>query len=372
MIRHFTKPVRAAIQATVCSLFIAGCWDEPNIKIGYIGALSARSSDISQESRNAIQLAIAELNADGGINGRQLELIIKDNKGDGDIAGNNVRELAKEQVEAIIGPNLSSIAGGMLAAINETNVVTISPTVSSLFFAGKDDHFFRMNSTTRQNAGAYADYYFGAGGRRVAAAFDAQNKLFTESWLKEFRAAFEKLGGTLVATNSFDAKHSEAYADVVKPLLAAEPDAVLLVANGVDTAQLAQQIRKTGSNVELMAAEWAASEQLIELGGKAIEGIVILQTYDRYSKEPHYIRFRDAYEARFKKSPGYASLAAYDASTILFSALKKRQEGEALKDVLLKLEPQKGLQQQLIFDEFGDSVRKKFFVSVKNGDYVVE
>ncbi|NQW00098.1 MAG: ABC transporter substrate-binding protein [Rhodospirillales bacterium] len=372
MIINLLNTIRATALPVVLSILLTACGDSAPIKIGFIGGLTARSSDISQASRNAVQLAIAEVNAKGGINGRMLELVVRDNNGDPATAQKNVQELAGEGVEAIIGPNLSSIAEAMLPAIIETNVVTISPTVSSLFFAGKDDPFFRMNSTTRQNAGAYAAYHYSKGGRRVTAAFDAQNRLFSESWLKEFQAAFEKLGGELINATSFDATSTTGYSGVVAPLLSSSPDAMLLVANGVDTAQLAQQIRKTGSKVKLMAAEWAASEELIQLGGRAIEGLTILQTYDRYSKEAHYTGFHDAYQKRFKKTPGYASLAAYDATTMLFAALQQRREGETLKQALLNLGPKKGLQQVLEFDDFGDSNRKQFFVSVKNGEFVVE
>ena len=150
-----------------------------------------------------------------------------------------------------------------------------------------------MNSSTRQNAGAYAANHYAKGGRRVSAAFGIQNRLFTESWLKEFQTAFEALGGAVVATAPYDAKGADGYAAVVAPLLAVNPDAILLVSNGVDTAQIAQQFRKAGSNIKLIAAEWAASEQLIELGGKAVEGVTILQTYDRDSVVPAYTQFRD-------------------------------------------------------------------------------
>jgi branched-chain amino acid transport system substrate-binding protein len=366
------KSAGVALLLAAFALLLTGCEEEPPIRIGFIGGLTGRSADIGQASRNAVQMAIEEINEKGGVNGRKLELLIRDDKNSPETAGKRVRELATEGVTAIIGPNLSSIAGGMLPAVNETQIITISPTVSSLFFVGKDDPFFRMNSNTRQNARAYAAHHIEKGGKRVSAAFGLQNRLFTESWLEEFRKAFEALGGRVVAAAPYDAKSPKGYASVVESLLSAAPDAILLVSNGVDTALLAQQIRKTGSDVHLIAAEWAAPEQLIELGGKAVEGITILQTYDRDSAEPHFAAFRNAYFEHFAANPGYASIAAYDAVTVLIAALEQQDGGRSLKEILVNLPPLKGLQQDLAFDEFGDGVRKKFFVTVKNGDFVGE
>lgn len=371
----FTKKltiVGSILVITISGFLISACGEQSPIKIGFIGGLTGRSADISQASRNAVQMAIEEVNKHGGINGRSVDLLVRDNEGNADTAAQKVGELVKAGVDAIIGPNLSSIAGGMLPVLNELEVVTISPTVSSLKLAGKDDSFFRINSNTRQNAGAYAAYHHANGGRRVAAALDGNNRLFTESWFKEFTAAFEKLGGEVVATEMYAPKMSGGYSAVVAPLLSADPDAIVMVSNGVDTAQLAQQIRKVNNNVKLIAAEWAASEQLIELGGKAVEGLVILQTYDRNDQSEHYRRFATAYQQRFKSSPGYSSVAAYDAATVLFAALAKRSEGQSLKSLLLSQGPVKGLQQDIIFDAFGDSSRRQVFVAVKNGGFVVE
>lgn len=358
--------------AVVSMLALAGCEDPAPIKIGFVGGLSGRSADVSQASRNAVQMAIDEANADGGIHGRMLEFVVKDNEGNPETAGQNVRDLAAEGVAAIVGPNLSSTAGGMLPAINETGVVTVSPTASSMVLAGLDDPMFRMNSTTGQNASAYAKHHYDNGGRRVTAAFDLRNRSFSESWLQEFTTAFAALGGEVIGSAPFDAEAASGYAAIVPTLLAGDPDAILLVSNGVDTAQIAQQVRKVGSDLPLIAAEWAATEQLIELGGKSVEGLVILQTYDRDNTDPNYVRFRDAYQDRFKSMPGYSSIAGYDAAQVLIAALRNQKDGQSLKQTLLTQGPVQGLQQELVFDATGDSTRKQVFVQIRNGKFVVK
>jgi len=369
-----SEPCRAVIAALAGLLVLAGCDANDPIKIGFIGGLSGRSTDIGLASRNAVQMAVEDINRSGGLDGRTVELLVQDDADEPDVAAQAVRDLVAEGVVAIVGPNNSSIAAGMLPAINELRAVTISPTASSLVLADIDDFLFRINWTTRDNAQIYAKHYAGSGIRRVSAAIDAHNSVFSESWLKQFREHFERHGGTVVATDRFDARKPRGYSDTARALMESEPQAVLMVANSVDTAQLAQQIRKLDSDVVLIAAEWAASERLLQLGGAAIEGLELVQSYNRHDLSDPYQTFLKQYRERFNQEPGYSSIAAYDAATMLFAGLAESdgQGGKALKRALLKLAPQPGLQQSLKFNEYGDARRQAFFMVVRDGRFVAQ
>ena len=355
------------------ALFILAACDDPEpIRIGFIGGLTGRSADIGEASRNAVQLAVQEVNAAGGVDGRPVELLVRDDANDPAVAGEAVRDLHAEGVAAIIGPNISAIAGGMVPVLNELEVVTISPTVSSLAFAALDDYFFRINSTTRQNAQAYAEHYAELGYRRIAAAIDDNNRIFSESWLQEFTDSFETIGGELVGFEVFDSTKNDSYAQTASALIEMNAEALMLIANSVDTAQLAQQIRKLNADILLIAAEWAASERLIALGGATIEGLELVQSYNRDDGSERYVAFREAYRSQFQQEPGYASLAAYDAATVLFRALAQSGSADNLKQVLLNLGEVQGLQQMVAFDRYGDAQRRAFFVAVRDGKFVLK
>lgn len=348
---------------------LTACGDPAPIRIGFIGGLSGRSADTGEASRNAVQLAVDDANRSGGIAGRRVELLVRDDADDPATAAQAVRDLSAAGVAAIIGPNNSSIAAGMLPVLNELKVVTISPTVSSLAFAGLDDHLFRINWTTRDNARIYARHYIERGILRMAAATDANNAVFSESWLREFRAAYEPAGGRIVAHERFDANGARGYSQTMATLLASGPEALLLIANSVDAAQLAHQIRKSDREVLMIAAEWAASERLLMLGGDAIEGLELVQSYDRTDGSEGYRRFREAYTANFQQEPGFSSVAAHDAATVLFRALALKGTRGSLKETLLGLDATPGLQQAVQFDRHGDAQRQAFFVTVRAGRF---
>jgi branched-chain amino acid transport system substrate-binding protein len=370
--RRGARPSRAAFAglAFATALSLLSCGEPEPVRIGFVGGLSGRSADVGEASRNAVQLALEEANAAGGIGGRRIELLVRDDRGDPAAAAAAVRDLHAAGAVAIVGPNISAIAAGMLPELDRLRIVAVSPTVSSLAFAGRDDHLFRINWTTRDNARIYAERYAGLGLKRVAAAIDANNLVFSQSWLDEFAAPFAERGGTVAAAELFDAGQEHGYADTVRRLLSKRPDAILLIANGVDTAQLTQQVRKIDGGIRLIAAEWAASERLIFLGGSAVEGLEMVQSYDRNDTSERFSRFRNAYADRFSQEPGYASVAGYDAATALLAALAARTGGQTVKDALLALAPVQGLQQTVAFDRFGDArSRRSFFVVVREGKF---
>lgn len=349
---------------------LAACGDPQPIKVGIIVGLTGRSADLGEASRNAVQLAADEVNQSGGINGRPISLIALDDEGRPEAAATAVRKAHEEGVAAIIGPNLSSTAAAMLPEINRLEIVTISPTASSLDFVDLDDYLFRINWSTRENATIYAKHYYDLGIRNVAAAIDANNRTFSESWLNEFKAAFAALGDVTVKADMFDANSDQGYSSTARKLVEPDPDAILLIANSVDTAQITQQIRKIDKQTLIVAAEWAASERFLHLGGKAIEGIEVVQSYDRNNQSKRYLDFKNAYLKRFQRLPGYASVASYDAAVMLFAALRNDDDPKALKKNLIDLPVIEGLQQPLKFNKYGDAERRAFFVTVRDGSFV--
>jgi len=360
---------KLALLASLTILF--GCGDPDPIRIGFIAGLEGRASDLGISSRNAVQMGVDEVNAAGGINGRQIDLLIRDDTRSREGGEEAARALVKENVAAIIGPILSIVASGVVPIINEAEVVTISPTVVSESFVGKDDYFFRLNSSSTQTAADYAKIYSQAGYRNIAAATDAHNAVFTKHWLQLFSVEFAKHGGSISSEMPFDTAKETGVRQVVLSLLQTKPQAILILANGIDTAQLAQQIRKIDGRIQLLATSWAASDTLITLGGRAVEKMLLADTYDRNDEGELYVKFRDAFQGKFKTAITHSSVASYDAAMTLFAALRASNGagGADLKAALLNSVGFPGLQQRNVFDQFGDSGRTSTTVIVRDGHF---
>jgi branched-chain amino acid transport system substrate-binding protein len=281
-----------------------------------------------------------------------------------------MRRLLGQGVVAIVGPMTSSIAMAVLPQANEARRVLLSPTATTNALTGKDDHFLRVTAATRSNAKTSADYHFdGKGLRRMTAIYDTRNRAFTEDWLAVYREAFAARGGEVIAAIEFASSDDLHFAVLARRILATRPDGILLLANSVDAALLLQQIRMLAPEIVVSGSEWAATERLIELAGKAAEGFLTAQFYEREHRNPAYVAFRQAYLGRYGVEPGFAGTHAFDAANLLFDALERRPEPASLKDTLLSGKFA-GVQSEIVFDAFGDVARPTFITTVSGGRFV--
>jgi branched-chain amino acid transport system substrate-binding protein len=349
---------------------VASCKDRTPVKIGFVGGISGRVADLGVGGRNGATLAIEQRNAAGGINGRSIELVVRDDEQDPEVAKRVVAELIREKVELIIGPMTSSMAMAMMPQIQASKTLLLSPTVTTVDLKGKDDHFFRVISDTADYAGKSARYQFEKLGYRTARAiYDVGNKSYTESWYKDFQSVFEGLGGRMHRPVTYTSSSDAAFLPLVQELLATSPDLVLVIANTVDAALICQQVRKLNTTVAIAIAEWGATERLIELGGRATEGVIISQFLNHNDTSASYRDFRTAYRKRFSQEPGFAGLAGYDATQVALAGLAHRTPGGNIKDAILAKRTFTGVQQIISIDQYGDADRKTFITRINNGAY---
>lgn len=362
---------RLAVATFVLACLLTACSRKEPVKIGMMAGMSGRVADLGTAGRNGVMLAIEERNAAGGLNGHPVELLVRDDEQNPDIARKGIEELLANRVEAIIGPMTSSVAAAILPRINASDTILLSPTVTSSSLTGKDDNFFRVCGDTRAYAEKSADFQYRTLNRRsVAAVYDLDNRAYSEVWLNEFAARFGKHGGKVVKTYGFHSGATPAFQGPLRQVLAAKPDLVLVITNSVDAAVICQQIRKLAPRQAIALSEWPSTERFVELAGAAAEGAHVSQFFNRESAHPRYRAFRDAYRARFGgQEPGFAALAGYDAAKVVLEALEKRGRGETVKQVLLRIGRFSGVQQEFTIDRFGDADRPTYLAVVRDGSY---
>ena len=344
-----------SISIILSLIAFSGCESKKPISIGFIAGISGRGADIGIAARDAAQLAVAQCNEQGGIHGRQVKLIIKDDRQNADVAVHAVQELFDADVAAIVGPMNSAIAMAIVPKLNEARVVAVAGTVTTPDLSGLDDFFFRVSVTAREQALRCAQYMIDSGQmRRVSVVFDADNRSLSESWVAVFKKKFTTGGGDILKVVEFAAGGNRSFSEITDDLLAVDPDGILIIANPMDSGMLCQQIRKSNPTIKITLSNWAATQRLIELGGKAVEGITIPIVFDWDSISPPYLQFRKIYFERFKRDPGYPGFYAYNAVQVVLTALDARQKGQSIKETLLSIGEFSGLQGKISFDAYGD------------------
>ncbi len=350
---------------------LGACNTEPPLHLGFIGSLPQRASDQGVAGRNGAMLAIEQRNQAAGVRGRPVRLTVEDDGKDAGRATEAFARLREAGVQAVVGPFTSDMAAVLVPLADAAGLVMLSPTVTSLDFYGKDDYLFRLHRTTRDNAGDCARLLVRRNQRRVVVAYDLSNRRYSTSWLAEFSQTLRTLGGEVLLAEPMQALAESGSRPLVQRLLDSEPDALLFIAPDFEVARLARLARARSPGIALAAAEWAATDALLELGGASVEGLLVLHAYDRDDASPHYQAFDEAYRRRFQRPPGPSSVAGFDAATVLCEAAERRRPGHSMKQALIEAGPFDGLQQRIVFDRYGDTNRRVVFTEVRAGRYVV-
>ncbi len=351
-------------------VFLQGCGDSKPLKIGFIGGTSGRVADLGVAGRNGVILAIEERNDAGGIKGKKIELILKDDKQEAGLSKKAAEELVAAGVVAILGPMTSSMAMEVVPVSNQSEILTMGTTVTTNQLTGKDDYFFRTLSPTLDHASETAKYlYEYKKTKKVTAAYDLKNKAYTEGWLRDFSVSLEQMGGTVAKSISFSSSNQVKFENIARDLVAVNPDTVVLIVNSVDAALLAKQIRAINPEIQLVTAEWAGTEGLIELGGRHVEHTVVPQYFDRNNQSEEYQTFYNTYLERFGHPPGFPGLISYNAANVVLNALSDKQSGENLKQTILRIRQFSGMQGDILFDRFGDSKSKTYLTEIIDGQF---
>lgn len=344
---------------------------EDPLKLGFVGPLSGHWADLGVAGRNGALLAIEKINASGGIKGRMLELVVRDDRNDPVTVKAVDNELIKSGVAAIIGHMTSSAAETALPIINKARIVMLSPTVSSTDFNGIDDYFLRINPANQGVARKLSELIAtGTPIRRVAAICDLSNRSNTESYLTGFRTDFENRGGKVVSVTTFNHPGEPHFFELAAKLLQQKPEGILILASALDTALLAQQIRKQDKMVPLFTTGWSASEDLISNGGSAVEGIRFFQTFNQNDTGTAYTVFKESYRKRFGVMPSFAALNAYECILVIAEAVAVNDDLSRLKETIIAKGGFKGVQATFVIDRYGDTVRKPFLMTIKDGRFV--
>ena len=149
------KRRQTVILLLIVTAVLSGCRDEV-VNIGFISGLSGGNADLGEAGRNGAMIAVEEINASGGIHGKTVNLVIRDDGNTYDQAVKSAGELVDEKVVMIIGPFSTFMTEAVHSVTEPAKLLTLTPTASAMQITGKDDYLFKLNSSTRDNAGAYA------------------------------------------------------------------------------------------------------------------------------------------------------------------------------------------------------------------------
>lgn len=351
------------------ALVLPGCRSKKPLYLGYAGPLTGKFADLGVAGRDGVMLAVEEINAGGGINGRKIELLAKDDAHDPQQAQRVDQELVDAGAVAVIGHMTSAMSVAGLPVVNRAHLVMLSPTTSSNDLTGIDDYFLRVyppSSHVARLLSAHAIEKLGI--RSISVAYDISNEAHALGWYKYFSESYQRLGGRITQELPFEGGKAD-FSRMAGQIKAGGAQGIFIIAGAMDTAMICQHLRRSGSGVPVIVSEWSTTDDLLRQGGAAVEGVTFFQTFDRNSDRPAYAAYRKSYRERFRRDPTFASVHAYDSAKLIFAALARDSNPKKLKQTILSMGNFNGLQDQIMIDKYGDPKRKPFLMVVKNGSF---
>ncbi len=347
-------------------LLLGACQREP-IKVGGAFGLSGRHYDLGISGRDGATLAVEELNAAGGPGGRKIELLVVDDQQDPEAARRAVRSLVDQGVVAIVGHMTSAMTEASLPVANQAHVLLVSPTSSAMKFHGLDDWLVTLFPSTRRSADLLIDRITRVDKvRRLAVVYDLSNLAYTQSWYDRVQEVLTA-AGSAVHPVTFTSGAEPSLGEVAGRALAGRPDAVLVIANAFDSASICQQLRKRDAAVRLYGTDWGFTHDAIAHGGRALEGAIFTLKVDMENRTPKFVRFKEAYRARFSRAPDFAAVFSYEAILLLAEGLRRDATREGVRRAILGLGTFHGLQEDFHVDATGDVDRPQLLMTIRDG-----
>ncbi len=325
------KAIAFLLVAFVClaGVMAGGAGESDTYKIGFIGPLTGDNANYGIRCSNAARLAIDEINAEGGINGKMLTLIAEDSEGTVDRALSSYEKLAyTDNVVAIIGPVFTSPALAVAQRCQEDGIVMISPSATHKDVTAQPatnpdglNYVFRTVPSDALQSEVAGHYFYEVLGYRKLASLYAMND-YSQGLAVGMKETFEALGGEVVAEETCMVGDKD-FRTQLTNIREAGPEAVYIPNYTVEDALILEQASQLGVNVPFLSSDGFSDPEIYNLAPDFTDGVVYVGPAQAEASTI-LADFQAAYAAAYNgDSPDSFATNSYDATYILRDAIER-------------------------------------------------
>ncbi|MBI5793203.1 MAG: ABC transporter substrate-binding protein [Rhodocyclales bacterium] len=356
------------------------------VKIGVIASSTGAIPFVGIPQKNAVALLPAK------IGDLTVEYLVFDDASDPTQSVQLTKKLLGEsKIDALIGPSGSGNAMGVLGFMAEAQTPMLAPVGTAAVVLPMDDKK-RWVFKTHPNDDVISEGLVAAMAKRgvKSVAFIGRNDPYGENWYKTFAPMAEKAGIKIVANERYGPKDTTALAQALK-MVAAKPDAMMVAGVGAAPAMPHAQIADAGYKGPIFQTHGAASGSFLQIGGKKVEGALMLgplvvvpdEIPDSAPSKAVTLEMIKGYEKAFGAKPPIFAAGTYDAGLLLVRAIpiaaKKGKPGTqefrtALRDALEETKDLKASQGPINMspkDHSGYDLRGQVMITVKDGKFAL-
>lgn len=373
------KSLKTLVAVVLSTMTLAACSSgtaaSSTVKLGLNYELSGDVSTYGAGLVQGIEMAVAEINAAGGVLGKQIELVKADNKSQTDEAANVSARLAtRDKVVAILGPATSGNVKAALPAAQENKVPLISASATAydvtLDSNGKvREYVFKTCFSDSFQGVTMANFAFNELKFTKAAILRDNTSDYSKGLTKSFTETFTKLGGFIVGEQAYQAKDSD-FKTLLTSIKAANPEVLFVPGYYEEVGLIIKQARELGLNVPVLGADGFDSPKLLEIAGaQALENVYYSNHYTSSDTTPEVVKFKEAFNKKNGKDPDAFNALGYDMAYMVADAIKRAGAADPvkLKDALAATKDFKGITGNLTMDAFHNPIKAVTILKVENG-----
>ncbi len=342
------------------------------IKLGVAGAHSGDLASYGLPTVKAAELVVKEINAKGGVLGRQVELLVEDDVCKPELATNTATKLVSQNVNAVIGHICSGATKAALGIYKDAKLVVISPSATNpdLTQSGQYPNFYRTIAS--DDAQARMEVEFAIGKLKVKKIAVLHDKGDYGKGLAEYAKKFieESKKATVVLFEGITPGAVD-YSAVVQKIKRADAEAVIYGGYHPEASSIVAQMRKKGMKIFFISDDGVKDDTFIKVAQKYAEGVYATGPRDT-TKNPLAISAIEAHKKAYGADPGAFFLNGVAATQAILNAMQKAGStdyaavGQALQTQFVETPLGK-----IKFDKRGDAIGVGFSVyQVRKGVYV--
>lgn len=346
------------------------------ILVGEYGSLTGSKADFGITTDRGIHLAADQLNASGGVLGKQVKVIAQDDQGNADqVATIVTRFVTSDKVDVVLGEVASSLSlrAAPICEDNKTPMITPSSTNPEVTLRnGKAaDYIFRVCFIDPFQGTVMARFATNNLKAKKAAILRDTSNAYSVGLADYFEAEFKRLGGTITVDKSYS-EGDDNFRAQLTDIAGTKPDIVYVPGYYSEVSLIAKQAREAGIKVPLAGGDGWDSANLISNAGTALEGSYFSNHYSEAQGGPIITKFVADFKAKYKVGPNALAALGYDAMNIYAAAVKAAGTTESSKVIaaLSTIKDFPGVTGKISMDKDHNAVKPAVVLQIKGDKFV--
>jgi len=343
------------------------------ILIGHVASMTGDTATFGVSADEGARLALDEINAKGGVLGKQVKLLTEDDRSQADEAKAAAQKLiTRDKVVAILGEIASSRSLAFAPICQESEIPMLSPGSTNPKVTEVGDFIFRACFIDPFQGTAVAKFAINDLKFKRFAVLYPVNSDYGVGLREFFKQAVTSMGGEIVEDLAYNEGKDVDFRAQLTKIKSKNPEAIFVSGYYTEAGLIAQQARELGLNAVLLGGDGWDSDKTITIGKEAVEGAYFSNHYSDEETRPEVKQFVDDYKKKYGgKNPDAMAILGFDAMKLMVDAIKRANSTDpiAIRDALASTKDFPGASGAITMDENRNAKKPAIMLKIEGGKF---